>query len=243
MRIRLFSIACVAFTVAPVAAWAQNDARLIPVDQNRPQLNQSNSAASSSSNDAQIAAFLIVDNQNEIAAAQIAEQRAQSDQVKQFAQQMIKDHEKMLGELQQVAGPNGQANQSSQRRDQTAAAGQPGNITSYKLEASGGGAGGGLDLVSFKQQLGAQCQQSQRRELEQKQGAEFDKCYMNAQVAAHMMVVDELQVLENHASPQFRDKLAQAQQTVQGHLDHAKRIAKSLEGGSQASSGQPSGSH
>src|SRR5207249_306753 len=42
--------------------------------------------------DAQLAFCLSIDNQNEIALAEIAQQRSKSDDVKQFAQTLMKDH-------------------------------------------------------------------------------------------------------------------------------------------------------
>jgi putative membrane protein len=269
----LLAVACFVWPLAVCTqiAVAQNDAgrgqlQTPQLDQNRlvaPQLGDRANAPTASATDAQLAACLIVDNQNEIALSQLALQRAQSDEVKQFAQQMIKDHEQMLSNLQQVAGRSNQSAQAAQGRDQSQAAQLPpdagqiaqqpgqgtlaqinrqgGNVTSFKLEASTDNSGG-LNLVSLKQELGAQCLQSQRRELEQKQGAEFDMCFIGSQVGAHMMVLDELQVFQNHASPEFRSKLTEAQQTVQKHLDHAKQIAKSQMASFQSGSSQKTGS-
>jgi len=234
---------------------AQSQSQAAQAGQNRPDLQLQGSAGSS--NDAQLASCLIVDNQNEIALSQFALPRLQSEEAKRFAQMMIDDHQKMLTTLQKFSG-GGQAGRDQSQNanpghDASHQASQPGVIggvaqadrpsgnvtTTYKLDASAGQSGG-LNLANLKQELGAQCLQSKRRELEQKQGAEFDMCFIGMQIGDHMMVLDELQVFQNHASPEFRSKLAEAQQTVQHHLDQAKQIAKSQMASAQGGTRQTS---
>jgi predicted outer membrane protein len=68
-----------------------------------------------------IATMLIIDNNKEIAEGQLAKQHAQSDEVKQFADMMIKDHSQLVQQLQEHAGaaargtPRGQPGLESRR--------------------------------------------------------------------------------------------------------------------------------
>ena len=51
-----------------------------------------------------LASCLTLKNQGEIELSQFAQQRAQNPQVKQFAQQLVQDHQKFVQKLQQVPG-------------------------------------------------------------------------------------------------------------------------------------------
>jgi len=255
--------------------------------------SQQSSAQSggSSHNDSQLASCLLVDNQNEIALAEFAQQRSQSNEVKQFAQQMVQDHKQMVSKLQQISGvqdyrpettstgqsssqqtaqhsqsQSGASSQSSQGAasqgitTQGAASqiGQAGrDQTSPRTSTTIAGAGGGetigqagsqsqqgariagyapnesssgqLDLVRLKHELGQKCLQSAQRELSQKNGAEFDRCFVGMQVAKHMEALDTLEVFQNHASSELRSAISEAIPTVQRHLEHAKQMEKTLQ--------------
>jgi putative membrane protein len=153
--------------------------------------------------DAVLAAVLMIGNQGEIEAGKLAAQRADNADVKKFAQQMVDQHSKLLQQLQQIAGPMAQNNHQ-----------QPGQS---------------FDFLSLHRELGQACMDSTRQELESKQGAEFDKCYVGMQIGAHKHMLDTLKVFRNHASPQFQQTLTQAIDTTQQHLDHAKKLMKDLE--------------
>jgi predicted outer membrane protein len=214
--------------------------------QQRARLNQTQQASQSQSSvDSQLAACLAIDNQKEIVLAQFASQKTQNEEVKAFAQMMIKDHGNFLKELQAVAGP--EHRQLTLQGQPAADAETAQNAQDNATETSGeqprarrsarpaeidetAGAAGGLDFLTLKQELAEQCLQSTRAELEKKSGAEFDQCYMFGQVMAHMGMVDHLTVFAKHASPEFRQKLDKALQTTKRHLAEAQQIAESLEG-------------
>ncbi len=151
---------------------------------------------------------LIDANNGEVALANIATQRAQSNEVKEFAQQMIKDHSSGAKQFEQL-----QANMKQQLRPQ--------NPNSTPVAAA---------LFEIRQEIDRQCLADAQRELEQLSGNDFDRCYTGMQVAAHMHLAAELTVLKNHAtSPELKKALEDASQTVAQHLDHAKKIVKQLE--------------
>jgi predicted outer membrane protein len=224
---------------APLAAIAQlpnvqNPPQTPPVqlEQNRPQVQQQlgqPGSQGSSAADAQLANCLIIDNQNEVALAQFALQKTQNDDVKKFAQQMVEQHQQAIGSLQQYASASRGAQGQQGQGNLAATPGQPGANVTITLKPELSADAGGLNPLTLKQEIAAQCLQSARRELDQKQGAEFDKTYIGMQIGAHMMMADMLQVFQNHASPEFRKTLASQQKTVQSHLDHAKQIMKSLD--------------
>src|SRR5688500_2334230 len=64
-------------------------------------------AANTAGYDSQLASWLLVDNEGEVALAQLAEEKSENEDVKDFAKQMIKDHGEMINKLQKVAGSQG----------------------------------------------------------------------------------------------------------------------------------------
>jgi putative membrane protein len=141
---------------------------------------------------------------NEIEIAKLAQQKAQSEEVRKFAEQMVRDHTPGAQEMQRLAGNLASHTQPKRESD------------------------GGLDWVAVKNQIGQECLKSVKQELSQKSGAEFDHCFMGQQIAAHMKVVDELKVLRNYASQDLQQKLDKELQTAQQHLQHAKQIEQRL---------------
>jgi len=157
-----------------------------------------------SRSDQEIAACVYGEASNEIEIAKLAQQKAQSDEVRQFAEQMVKEHSPGAQEMQQLAGNLASHNTPQRESD------------------------GGLDWVAVKNQIGKQCLASVKQELSQKPSAEFDHCFMGQQIVAHMKVIDELKVLRNFASQDLQQKLDKELQTAQQHLEHAKQIEKKL---------------
>jgi len=161
-----------------------------------------------SRSDQEIATCVYGEASNEIEIAKLAEQRAHNQEVRQFAQQMVKDHSPGAQEMQRLAG--NLAAESGQQH------------------AANRGGEGGLDWINVKKQIGQQCLASVKQELSQKHGAEFDECFMGLQIGAHMKVVDELKVLRNYASQDLQQKLDKELQTAQHHLQMAKDIERKL---------------
>jgi len=218
-----------------------------------PQNAEQAKATNASSADAQIAAALVLGNRNEVILSQLAQQQAQDPEVKQFAERMIQDHQKMIQTLQAFAGSALSANAQSQATQPAGAArtteqpsadraGQPnaqpqaaalpatrqGERTAVE-QATTVHAPGGLDFVSIHQEMADQCLQSSRRELEQKQGVEFDKCYVGMAIGAHMHAADAIRVFQRHAGSELQKALADGLKTTEEHLAHAKQLMKRLD--------------
>jgi predicted outer membrane protein len=179
--------------------------------------------------DSQLAGCLIVDNQGEIALGKLAEEKAQDKDVKEFGQKMVKDHTQFLQQLEQFANEGGRMGAQSQNTAEhtmpTAGATEaaiPGSTT----QPVGGQT---LNLVQLKQEIGQKCLDMVKKDLEEKQGAQFDKCYIGAQIGAHMEVLATLEVFRNQASPELANVLDKGIETTKSHLEHAQKIAKALE--------------
>ncbi|HEY2837592.1 MAG TPA: DUF4142 domain-containing protein [Pirellulales bacterium] len=76
------------------------------------------------STDAFLARWLIIDNQNEIEAARLAQQKSKDSDVKQFAEQMIQDHQKLIDQLARFANENAEPRAAANRAGGQAPAGQ-----------------------------------------------------------------------------------------------------------------------
>ena len=207
--------------------------------------------ASNKHDDAFLANWVLTANNNEVTLSQIAQQMAQSDEVKQFAQKMVTDHQQAATKLQQfTSGPGlgshpvgGLGDERSNPGSVSDTGGQSGGAAGQQpgrpVEASSGQMGmdlaGKLDHFALITELGRQCLESSRKELEGKQGLDFDRCYMHMAVGMHTGMNDMLTVFQNHSSGELRTALAEAQRAVQMHLEQAKQISKRLDGASPTS--------
>lgn len=162
-----------------------------------------------------LAALLTICNQGEVDMSKIGVERAKHDDVKKFAEEMVKAHTEMLGKIQQAdAAHAAQANANN-------SAGTVGRRAA-SVDADS-------PIVSLHREIAAQCAQSTQEELGKKEGAEFDKCFMGAQLGAHMHAIDSMKVFQRHATGELRQVLDEGVQAATSHLEHAKGIMKSLE--------------
>jgi predicted outer membrane protein len=212
--------------------------------------------------DEMFAQCLAIDNAVEVQISEFAAQRLQNDQVKQFAQQMVQEHRKMIEKLGNygaepvnfsATATRDAANATPANADVTVRTGREGAevaVDGNNQPAGRREAGANVrervndrrearqgDFLSIKQEIAQECLRSAEEELTSKTGPEADKCFMAAQVMGHQHMLDTLKVFERHASAEFKQTLAQASQETQKHLDEAKQILKSLD--SQATNDTP----
>jgi putative membrane protein len=140
----------------------------------------------------------------EVQLGQIAAQRVQDDQIKQFARTMVQDHTKANQQLKQIAQSAG-----IQVREQ-------------------------LDPVH----------QAKLQKLQKCPAADFDRKYINTQVAGHMANVLEFRWQSQHAQKdEAKQYAAQTLPKLQEHLRHATDLANEQAGGEARTAGerQPAG--
>jgi len=234
-------------SVAGAATFAQQaQPQRAPAERTAPTAGQAK-AQHDSKFDEHVASCLILENEGEIAAAKLAEQRAGSDDVKQFAQKMVKDHRQFISDLEKFGGAelrnrrqSGDNKTSGTTRTDNAAPRESrndGRAATNNTAAGTPRAGNtaqrsGQDpyaiMLAVKEEMADECQVSTRRELDSKKGEEFDECYMGMQIGAHMHMIDSLKVLERHVSPEFQSGLQKGLQTAQQHFDQAKKIKKNV---------------
>jgi len=165
--------------------------------------------------DQQIAACLLLGNQEEIALAKLGEQRAQNPQVKEFARMLAEQHAKALAKIQKAAP------EVANLKLAAATAGQP------PTAAATAGSDRGLALL---QQVKAECLKLTRQELEQHQGADFDKAFVGQQLGAHLAMLAQLRGSKSFASPELQKVIAEGDAMTVAHLEEAKKIKDQIKG-------------
>jgi predicted outer membrane protein len=263
-RIRLSLAALLSGLVVVVASSlpAQEDATRTRRDRDERRAREGRTEAGSERGgftDAQLAGWLAVDNENEVALAKLGQERSQNQQVKELSQKLAEAHSQMLTKLQQFAGAGGASGEvretrrerrGEERRGERGAENpKPENATDNpKPDKPAGDAAsetttrtterttiregrrGGADIVALKRELGEACLQTARQKLEEKEGAEFDKCFIGGQIMGHMQAIDTMKVFKRHASPELAQVLDAGIQAATDHLQQAENIAKQFEG-------------
>lgn len=212
------------------------------IDRNTPQSreyttnfrgNPQNAAGQNQDVQRYIAGCLLSKNQAEVEIAEFAQQQAQTPEVKEFAQKMVQDHGKLIQDLHKVS-----SNVSTNRADSDAATtrdttGQ--NAVDQIATNRATNANSAVDqLLAMDRQITERCTQAAREELQQKQGVEFDKCYIGSQINGHVHMLAALEVIQQQGPEQLQQIAKQAHPQVQKHLEHAKQIMKQLDGDAAA---------
>jgi predicted outer membrane protein len=203
---------------------------------------------------------LLKSNQAEIEISQFAAQKSENPKVKQYAEQLVKDHQQVVQKLQQIAGANahqasngtleGAAQTDANRLavDTTRTPGSSGTDTAAAgtegLAATRNPAMRGdaqlMQVGQIEEKINDRYNQAIREELQQKSGAEFDQCYLGAQVGGHMYMLAELEVIPGETQGQLKQIADDARPTVQKHLDQAKDLMKQLQSGENSNSAERS---
>jgi len=154
----------------------------------------------------------------EVASSRLAEQKSQNAELKQFAQHMIRDHEKTSQELQvlmpQVQGRSSGAGSAYPQGREPTSSGAPASVQ------------GGPQSDRLDQQHAALLQQ-----LEQTSGAEFDRLYVRQQITAHQQAVDMFRhYSQSGDNEQLKQWAAKTLPALQEHLQMAQRLSQATQG-------------
>lgn len=190
-----------------------------------------------------LASCLLAKNEAEVEIAKFAQERSQNPQVKQFAQQLVADHQMAVQHLQQLAGSPAGSSQTTVRdstriESQNQERQQPvgdsrtqgtGEVRSQTtIERSGAQNDPLKQLAQIEEKIVEHCTQNLRAKLEQKQGADFDHCFVGSQIAGHMQMLSALEVIQNQTSGQLQQVARDHQPKVKQHLEKAEQLAEQL---------------
>jgi len=146
-------------------------------------------------NDAQIAHIVVTANQVDIDAGKLAQGKAKSKEVKDFAKQMVTDHSGVNKQAVALAKKLGVKPED--------------NPTSQSLKK------GGEDNVKHLKTL---------------KGAEFDKAYVDHEVAYHEQVLDAIDkvLVPSAKNEELKALIVKVRPAFVAHLEHAKSLQAKL---------------
>ncbi|HEY0982582.1 DUF4142 domain-containing protein [Schlesneria sp.] len=199
-----------------------------------------------------LATCVAIANQEEIAIAKFAQEKARSSDVKEFAKMLVKDHQAFLEKLEKFApeaARDGYLHEKHEpsTNDKTRA----GADKTTGVEAKVGLAGGtvkasagkvqqtagteetadrhhGVNFIQLHREIAAECVRNAKEMLTEKEGDKFDECFVGHQIAAHAAMKTKLTVFERHASSELKDVLAKGAETTQRHMKKAEELMKEL---------------
>ena len=212
--------------LATTPAFAQTQQQRAQAAQGQAGQPQSNAPASTGARaevttTAEFLRLATMSNRYETASGRLAGEKSQNARVKEFAQGLVRDHARTTQELQtliqQVPGMGaGAATPLPQGRETTGNA-ESGRITN----AQGGPQHEGLD-----QQHTALLQQ-----LQDVNGAEFDRLFLTQQVTMHQQAVELFTSYGRTGdNPQLRQWAAQTLPHLQEHLRMAQQLQQGTQG-------------
>jgi predicted outer membrane protein len=86
-----------------------------------------------------------------------------------------------------------------------------------------------LDFVQLHREVAEQCLADAKEKLSQKEGDEFDKCFMGMQLAAHASMQSKLTVFQKHATGELKNMIAEGLEKVKKHIMHAEKLMAELD--------------
>lgn len=204
-----------------------------------------------------LAILLALGNKAEIELGQLASEKAQNEDVREFAEKMVEEHTQFLGKLKQVnpqipdaEGTQLRSAQTTDRAGQQDRAGQRGTAQTPQRNgvAQAGGATPregevartGFDrntssaqnqsgLVAVLKDAAQQKLEMSKEELSKYEGQDFDMGYLSSQVHAHVGMLAHLKAMKGKGDSNFNELVDQGITTTSQHLEQAKKLAKRLE--------------
>jgi putative membrane protein len=152
-------------------------------------------AGSPSSPEHQALSKLYLTNQTEIQMAQLAQQKGQSDEVRQYGQQLSSDHSSANQEVQQLAQEHG------------------------------------IQLSAATQELSKDREEMQKKfdALQQAQGDDFDREFLDTMVDSHKRTIDKLSKLQRDVQdPTVRQLIDKSLPKLQQHQDQAEQLKRQI---------------
>lgn len=179
--------------------------------------------------DRDIAEWLGICNQEEVAMAKLAASKAQNKDVKQFAETLAKEHNQQLANLQkfgaQIVALDAGSN-ANRQAEAPRAPNAPGNQATTQTRTTG--AQGGLDFLAAKREIAQRCLASAQEKWNSEKSEECEMGFVGAQLVMHEQMLTTAEVLKQHASPELQAAIEQGIQAAETHKKHAKELLHTL---------------
>ena len=187
----------------------------------------------------QIARWVTMLNNSEIEMSSVALEQAETKQVKQFAEKMVREHQQLNEKLaRHLRAPRENRTESKSTQEdglesvlnkaretaRTAA-----EAARKEIDERVSKQRNYLPLLALMQQVEQQTLEETKKILKQRKGAEFDRAYMIEQATTHLRAVQTLDVLSQQATGDLKQVLEQAKKATESHLQQAREIYNSLE--------------
>jgi len=260
MKSLKFTILSVALGVCVPNLWSadQTDKQQQQQAGQAAQGNQAGQRGRAMNADQKLASCIAIANQEEIAIARMAEEKLHNREIKEFAKMLVEDHqaflkklsqyapeaahENSLNELTEHAGKDGSrqsesgkstsSNSTNNSNGANSTSSQTNRDANVRQAASSNeGDGGHLDMVQLHREIAAECIRAAKKEMADKDGDEFDQCFITSQIVKHGDMKTKLTVFERHASGDLKQVIAQGISTTEQHKSKAETLAKQLESG------------
>ncbi len=163
-------------------------------------------------NDA-FAKCLAITNQEQVTLARFAKEKASSEEVKAFAATLESAHQSCLNELKGITTKAEATNKNARLTNSSNSTSNPSSI----------------DFLQIHQEISEQCLKDGKEMLSEKQGVEFDQCFVGMQVAKHALMHSSLTVLQRHTSGELqsfvKDSLAKNDEHLQASISLMEQIS------------------
>jgi predicted outer membrane protein len=155
--------------------------------------------------------MFILGNQAEVELGNLAAEKTQNAQVREFAEQMVKDHTAFIAKLKKFAADN----EAAPRSGNTSASAQPSS--------------GSHDAMANLQRKAAELELSMTKQMLSKhEGQDFDMGYLGQQMVAHTKMLACLTAAKDVGPQEFQTTLEEGITTTREHMQHAQQIAAAI---------------
>jgi len=128
----------------------------------------------------QLATLLAILNHKEVKLAELAKNKSENKDVKEFAEMLIKDHSECLSKLSQFGGQSGLGTTNS-----TEPANRNAETNRTTTIVGSATSSGGLDFIAVQRQAAQSCLDKAQKKWSEDKAAECDMAYIGTQVVAH----------------------------------------------------------
>jgi predicted outer membrane protein len=179
--------------------------------------------------DQHVASCLAISNHLEVAVAEFAHERADDKEVQEFAKMLIDDHRAFLKKLERWAPQAARDDflkeedeQATDRRDQPGTGIQ--QTAGTRTNANAGSHP--VNILQLDREIAQECLNTSKQLLSEKEGDEFNHCFVGTQFLMHNVMQDKLTVFQRHVSDDLGQVLSDASETVDEHMTRAKEMMK-----------------
>ena len=199
------------------------------------QVNKADHHADGQHSDHMFASCLAIGNQEEVIIVKHAQEKLQNAEAKKFAKMMIEDHQAMLKKLAKWAPEATQEGYLSDKEGNSERANVPPAAVNVKVGenikvSTDQAQNHHLAGIQIHREIAEECIRAAKAGMAEKEGAEFDKCFIGYQIAGHAMMKNTMVVFQRHATGELKQLLAEGITTTEKHMKKAEQIMRDLEG-------------